>query len=289
MDLRGWRSYATAVYEDENERFNASLGLRTDATAYSAKMNNLLKQFSPRASASYRLSNLLYLNAAIGRFYELPPYTTMGFKDQQGRFINKQLDLRYIQSNQISAGVEYHPFAHLKLTAEGFFKSYHHYPMSLTDSIPLASKGADYGVLGDEAVTSTAQGRAYGFEVMGRWYNHKNLTFIASYTFVRSEFKDGRNNRLYIPTAWDNRHLFTFSGTLSLPKNWDIGAKLRVVGGAPYTPYDMEKSRLVSAVAASNGLGDKYALVNVLRLVQFTHVGLRRYKTFDVRKGLLGC
>ena len=39
----------------------------------------------------------------------------------------------------------------------------------------------------------------------------------------------------------DNRHLFTFSGTYALPKNWDIGAKLRAVGGAPYTPYDVEK------------------------------------------------
>ena len=288
LDLMVWGLYATAVYESENERFTASLGLRTDATDYSAKMNNLLKQFSPRASASYRLSNLLYLNAAIGRFYELPPYTTMGFKDQQGRFINKQLDLRYIQSDQISAGVEYHPFAHLKLTAEGFFKSYHHYPMSLTDSIPLASKGADYGVLGDEAVTSTAQGRAYGFEVMGRWYNHKNLTFIASYTFVRSEFKDGRNNRLYIPTAWDNRHLFTFSGTLSLPKNWDIGAKLRVVGGAPYTPYDLEKSSLVSAADASNGLFYNYALFNSLRLDPFTQLDLRIDKTFYLKKCMLG-
>lgn len=113
--------------------------------------------------------------------------------------------------------------------------------MSLVDSIPLASKGTDYGVLGNEAVSSTATGRAYGLELTGRWYNYKGLTFIASYTYVRSEFKDGRGSRKYIPSAWDNRHLFTFSGTYALPKNWDIGAKLRVVGGAPYTLTMLKK------------------------------------------------
>ena len=80
---------------------------------------------------------------------------------------------------------------------------------------------------------------------MGRWYNYKGLTFIASYTLVRSEFKDGRNMDTYLPSAWDNKHLFTFSGTYSLPKNWDVGAKFRIVGGAPYTPYDVEKSSYV--------------------------------------------
>ena len=122
--------------------------------------------------------------------------------------------------------------------------------MSLVDSIHSPLR---YGLRGfrNEAVSSTATGRAYGLELTGRWYNYKGLTFIASYTYVRSEFKDGRGNRKYIPSAWDNRHLFTFSGTYALPKNWDIGAKLRVVGGAPYTPYDVEKSSLVEAWDAS--------------------------------------
>ena len=63
--------------------------------------------------------------------------------------------------------------------------------------------------------------------------------------------KDGRNTGKYLPSAWDNKHLFTFSGTYSLPKNWDIGAKLRVVGARRYTPYDVEKSSYVEAWDAS--------------------------------------
>ena len=159
---------------------------------------------------------------------------------------------------------------------------------SILDSIPLASKGTDYGVLGNEAVSSTATGRAYGLEIMGRWYNYKGLTFIASYTLVRSEFKDGRNMDTYLPSAWDNKHLFTFSGTYSLPKNWDVGAKFRVVGGAPYTPYDVEKSSYVEAWDANNGLYYDYSRFNSERLKPFTQLDIRIDKTFYFKKIMLG-
>ena len=271
-----------------NERITASLGVRADANDYSPEMNNLLDQLSPRLSLSYRLFGAVYLNGSIGRYYELPPYTVLGFKDNQGNYLNKANHLTYIRSDQAGLGLEYRPSSYLKFSAEGFYKKYDQYPMSLVDSIPLASKGTDYGVLGNEAVSSTATGRAYGLELTGRWYNYKGLTFIASYTYVRSEFKDGRGSRKYIPSAWDNRHLFTFSGTYALPKNWDIGAKLRVVGGAPYTPYDVEKSSLVEAWDASGSLYYDYSRFNSERLKPFTQLDIRIDKTFYLKKFMLG-
>ena len=285
LGLLKWGLYATAIYESDNERFTASLGVRADANDYSPEMNNLLDQLSPRLSLSYRLFGAVYLNGSIGRYYELPPYTVLGFKDNQGNYLNKANHLTYIRSDQAGLGLEYRPSSYLKFSAEGFYKKY---PMSLVDSIPLASKGTDYGVLGNEAVNSTATGRAYGLELTGRWYNYKGLTFIASYTYVRSEFKDGRGSRKYIPSAWDNRHLFTFSGTYAQPKNWDIGAKLRVVGGAPYTPYDVEKSSLVEAWDASGSLYYDYSRFNSERLKPFTQLDIRIDKTFYLKKFMLG-
>ena len=288
LGLLKWGLYATAIYESDNERFTASLGVRADANDYSPEMNNLLDQLSPRLSLSYRLFGAVYLNGSIGRYYELPPYTVLGFKDNQGNYLNKANHLTYIRSDQAGLGLEYRPSSYLKFSAEGFYKKYDQYPMSLVDSIPLASKGTDYGVLGNEAVSSTATGRAYGLELTGRWYNYKGLTFIASYTYVRSEFKDGRGSRKYIPSAWDNRHLFTFSGTYALPKNWDIGAKLRVVGGAPYTPYDVEKSSQVEAWDASGSLYYDYSRFNSERLKPFTQLDIRIDKTFYLKKFMLG-
>ena len=288
LGLWKWGLYATAIYESYDERFTASLGLRADANNYSKSMRNLLDQLSPRLSLSYRLFGDVYANASVGRYYELPPYTALGFKDNKGNYVNRANDLRYIRSDQASAGLEYRPSAYLKFTAEGFYKHYDYYPMSVKDSIPLASKGTDYGVLGNEAVTSTATGRAYGAELMGRWYNYKGLTFIASYTWVRSEFKDGRQSGKYIPSSWDNKHMFTFSGTYSLPKNWDVSAKFRVVGGAPYTPYDVERSSYVEAWDANNQLLYDYSRFNSERLDPFTQLDLRVDKTFYFKRLMLG-
>ena len=288
LGLWKWGLYATAIYESYDERFTASLGLRADANNYSKSMRNLLDQLSPRLSLSYRLFGDVYANASVGRYYELPPYTALGFKDNKGNYVNRANDLRYIRSDQASAGLEYRPSAYLKFTAEGFYKHYDYYPMSVKDSIPLASKGTDYGVLGNEAVTSTASGRAYGAELMGRWYNYKGLTFIASYTWVRSEFKDGRQSGKYIPSSWDNKHMFTFSGTYSLPKNWDVSAKFRIVGGAPYTPYDVERSSYVEAWDANNQLLYDYSRFNSERLDPFTQLDLRVDKTFYFKRLMLG-
>lgn len=77
-------------------------------------MNNLLDQLSPRLSLSYRLSDPLYINANIGRYYELPPYTTLGFKDNEGNYVNRTNHLSYIRSDQAGLGLEYRPTSYLK-------------------------------------------------------------------------------------------------------------------------------------------------------------------------------
>jgi outer membrane receptor for ferrienterochelin and colicin len=289
-DLNLWKygAFASAQYESSNELFSGSVGVRVDGSNYSSEMSNPFEQFSPRISGSIRITPKLYLNAHVGRYYQLPSYTTLGFKDSTGSYINRINKIRYIKSNQMSAGVEYRLFSHLKLSAEGFYKQYKQYPISLLDSIPLASKGADYGVVGNEAIASTGQGRAYGTEAMARWYNHMGLSFIASYTYVRSEFKDIRNSEKYIPSAWDNRHLLTISSSYALPKNWDIGAKFRFVGGAPYTPFDLETGSLVDVWDTQGKLLYNYDEFNSKRLGGFTQLDLRLDKTFYFKKVTLG-
>ena len=75
------------------------------------------------------------------------------------------------------------------------------------------TKVADYGVIGDEAVTSTSKGRAYGVEFQARISSTKyNLNM--SYTLVRSEFQDGTGK--YLVSAWDSKHILSMTGTAAL-------------------------------------------------------------------------
>ena len=79
----------------------------------------------------------------------------------------------------------------MQFSLEGFLKNYRDYPFSVNDQISLANKGADYGVIGDEEVTSTSKGRVFGAEFQARISSAKGYNLNLSYTLVRSEFQDG--------------------------------------------------------------------------------------------------
>ena len=140
---------------------------------------------------------------------------------------------------------------------------------------------------GDEPLAPTAEGRAYGIEAMVRWQIPDRLHVVGSVTVYRSEYRSGRRAR-YIASAWDNRFVLNLSGTYELPKAWSIGAKLSAIGGAPYTPYDTEKSSLKEAWDARGRPYYDYSRYNEGRLPAFAQLDLRIDKAFYFRRCTLG-
>jgi len=282
LDFTKYAAFGQVSHSFVDRLLNLSFGLRADGNTYSTSMSNPLSQLSPRLSASLRLSPGTSLNFNAGQFAQLPSYTTLGYRDFSGSLVNKNNNLTYIQVNHLVAGIEFRPSDNSQVTVEGFYKRYSHYPFSIKDSVSLASKGADYGVYGDEAVTPVSKGRAYGFEVLGRLKKSKQLNAVVTYTFVRSEFTDKQGQ--YLPSSWDNRHLLTITGTRNLKKNWDVGLKWRYIGGAPYTPWDLNRSALKSAWDAQ-GIGYlDYGKFNKARLNAFHQLDIRVDKSWYYNK-----
>ncbi len=260
-----------------DERLKLSLGARTDFSTYSKLMSNPLKQFSPRFSASLAISEKVNLNFNIGRYYQLPPYTAMGYTSNSDVLVNKE-NLKYIKADHIVAGFEFVPSENIQLTLESFYKGYSNYPFSVRDQVPLSSKSAGYGIFGDEELISVSDGRAYGIELLGRFKEFRKINMVFSYTFVRSEFKDLADE--WIPSSWDNRHLFNLTATKKFNRNWDFGFKWRFVGGAPYTPFDLELSALKSAWDLQGQGYLDYSLFNSERLRAFHQLDVRIDKQF---------
>lgn len=268
-----------------NERLLLSLGIRSDANSYSSDMTNLLKQISPRFSASWSFTPELSFNFNTGRYYQLPAYTTMGYRSSDGELLNKTNGLRYIQADHFVAGIDYRRNDKSKITVEGFLKNYDYYPFSLRDSISLASKGADFGVAGDEGVTPTSKGKAWGVEVYYREKLSRIFDVTVSYTWVRSSFEDKKG--VLIPSAWDNRSILNATALASLKRNWDIGIKWRFVGGAPYTPFDVSRSSLKEAWDAKGQGYLDYNMYNTNRLNNFQQLDLRVDKEYFFKKWTL--
>ncbi|MCF8368538.1 MAG: TonB-dependent receptor [Bacteroidales bacterium] len=278
LNIFNWSAFGQVSKSILKERLTLSLGLRMDANNYSESMSNMLDQFSPRFSASYALTEKFSINFNTGRYYQRPAYTTLGFRDNEGMLVNKNNGLTYISADHLVAGVEFLPDRNSKITFEGFYKFYQNYPFSIRDSIALANKGGDFGTVGDEEVRSESDGRAFGFEILAREKDFKGFNIILSYTFVRSEFKNIKEE--YIPSAWDNRHILNLTVLKSLKKNWDVGAKWRFVGGPPYTPFDVLKSSIRPAWDVQNSPYLDYSRFNTLRYGNFHQLDVRVDKKY---------
>ena len=261
-----------------NKKLGLSFGIRTDANSYFSVMSNPLTQLSPRFSASYRITDKLNLNLSLGRYFQIPPYTALGFSNSSGILINKQNNLKYIVADHFVSGLEFIPSENIQVTLEGFYKYYTHYPFSVRDSVPLSSKSADYGIFGDEGLTSTSKGRAYGFEILGRLKEFRKINLVFSYTYVRSEFR-GMNSG-WIPSSWDNKHLLNITATKKFDHNWELGMKWRFVGGAPYTPYNFEKSSYMAAWDLQGKGYLDYSKFNTERLKAFHQLDIRIDKEY---------
>lgn len=279
LSIFSWGGFFSTDYTTANKRFSASAGIRTDGNNYNREMKELWKQLSPRLSLSYELTSQWTLSGNAGLYYQLPPYTALGFKDNDGRYINK--DLKYMRVMETSLGLDWHLQDRLMISAEGFFKRYGRMPLSLRDDIPLACKGDDYGTIGNEPLTPTAEGRAYGVETMLRWQIPGRFNFVSSLTIFRSEYSN-------ISSAWDNRFILNVSGTYNLPRRWSIGSKLSYIGGAPYTPYDEDKSSLVEAWNAQGRPYYDYSKYNTERLPNFAQLDIRIDKSFYFHRCMVG-
>ncbi len=284
LDLWSWSVFGQISKEYLGERLSLSLGARTDANNYSSEMSNLLSQFSPRFSASYQLKADLSINFNTGRYYQRPAYTTLGFSDATGNLINKTNGLKYISVDHLVGGFEYMPDDESVISLEGFYKYYRDYPFSINDSIALSNKGADYGSFGDEEVLSIAEGQTYGIELLARHRNLWGFNVVFSYTLVRSEFKEFNDNlkltSTFIPSSWDNIHLLNLTATRDLKRNWQVGFKWRFIGGSPYTPFDENKSSLITAWNARGREYLDYTQFNALRLDPFHQLDIRVDKQY---------
>lgn len=285
LSLWRWGMFASVDYAAPDKSFTASMGVRTDGNNYSDKMKELWRQLSPRLSVSYRLIEGLTLSGHVGLYYQLPSYTALGFKGEEGEYVNRHLD--YISVSQESLGLSWTPNENMELSVEGFYKLYGYMPFSLSDQIPLSCKGNDYGTIGNEALSSEAKGRSYGVELMFKWLLTQKLNLSSSLTIFKSEFKDGEQGS-YVPSAWDNRFILNMSGTYNFPKHWSLGAKVSCIGGSPYTPYDVEKSSLVEAWNVQGRAYYDYSRYNQERLPVFGQLDVRVDKTFYLKKCMLG-
>jgi CarboxypepD_reg-like domain/TonB-dependent Receptor Plug Domain len=223
-----------------NDKLDFSFGFRVDANTFTTQKNQLFNTFSPRLALSLALTEEKdwRLNATIGKYFKIQPYTILGYKDNLNQFINK--DVEYTTNTHFVIGVSKNINQTTQVSVEGFYKKYSNYAVSIKDGVSLANKGADFEVLGNEDVVTSGEGKTYGMEVLYQQKLTKNFFGIVSYTLFKSEFSglDGK----FKPSVWDSRHLISVTAGYKFKRNWETGIRYRFAGKTPYAPVNQAQT-----------------------------------------------
>ena len=279
------RLYRYAAFASVNkaffkQRLSLTAGFRMDGNTFNSNMANPLNQFSPKLALSYNISPELSFNANYSIYYQLPPFTALGFRDTNNVLVNQ--DLKYIEAQHYVAGFAYYFPFNAKVSLEGFYKRYANYPFLTEQGITLANLGSDFGVIGNEPAKSSSAGRAYGLEFLYQQKLIEGWFGTLAYTLVKSEFEDANGD--LVPSAWDNENIITFTGGKKFGKDWEVGVQYQFLGGAPFTPLDVQRSTIVSVYDRNpRGLPD-YERLNSRRFDNFNRLNVRVDKKWFFEK-----
>ncbi|MBT8405610.1 MAG: TonB-dependent receptor [Gemmatimonadetes bacterium] len=271
--LRSWRTgaYLQTVRRFADERLRLTAGARVDHDAALDEGASV----SPRLGASLALGSEVTLSAAAGWFHQSPALLSVAV-EEDGIPVNR--DLLPIRNVQGVLGVAWRPQEALRIQVEGFWKEYSRYPVLRDDPrISLANLGGDYGFVGAEPLEPIGDGRARGVELFVQRKLTDAVWLLGAYTLSSSEFA-GSDGKL-APSSWDVRHAVDLTAGWRPGSRWELGTKLRVLSGRPFTPFDEARS---AAEYARTGRGvPDWDRIGAERTGAYARLDLRAERVFD--------
>ncbi len=275
IDFLKYGFFANMTRSFFNDKLDISFGFRLDDDTFTQN-ESLISTFSPRLSVSYEFATDWMLNGSIGRYFKIPPYTILGFRNNASELINQNVE--YTMSDHYVLGLQHYFSPSANISLEGFYKRYNDYPVSLRDGVSLANKGGGFEVLGSEPIETVGKGRSYGAELQFQQKLSNNFYGIFAYTWFYSEFT-GLDQNKYIPSVWDSRHLISFTGGYKFKRNWELSARYLYAGETPFVPTDLDATlnNYPDVILDYSRLGDE-------KLAIFSQLDLRIDKKLNFKK-----
>lgn len=208
-----------------------TIGFRTDYSDINESLT-----FSPRLSLSWKFNERFSVSASGGIFYQSVP-TFLISQNQSNRKLNNLKSTHYI------LGFDYMVTADTKFTIELYSKEYEDFPMSpLFPYLFVADEGTNYTSYQNYGeLQSTGESYARGIDLLLQKKLAEDFYGIVSASYFRSRYKD--YNGIWRDRKFDNKFLFSILGGYKPNDLWEFSVRWNYSGGAPFTPFDMTKSR----------------------------------------------
>ena len=178
---------------------------------------------APRFSSRLELTDEWSLKGGVGLFTQPP------LPGQTDETIGNP-DLTYESAIHYGFGAEWQPLEYIEVDTSVFYRANSDL-VEVTSAERIDDEGRRQPLIYD----NEGRGRAYGWEVLLRHYPRDKFFGWISYTLSRSELFN-RNRGEWVPFRVDQTHILTLLAGYTLPGNFDVSARFRLVSGNPETP-----------------------------------------------------
>jgi TonB family protein len=178
----------------------------------------------PRLTTRLDLSERLTAKAGVGLFVQDPT-----LDESNATFGNPGLEAE--RARHYSVGAEYRPFEQVTFDATVFYKDLRHL-VSRTRALTM-----DDGPVRPLNYDNQGKGKVYGAELLLRHELRNHFAGWLAYTLSRSVRRDS-GSTVNRPFDYDQTHILTAVGSYAFARNWQLGARFRLVSGNPRTPIE---------------------------------------------------
>jgi len=249
---------------DVAPRLNATIGARVDDYEYIGHT-----RWSPRASATYRLSPRLTWSGSYGRYFQQAPFLFLSaFPENR--------NLLPLSATHIVTGAAYALNPASKLSVEVYRKHYSDYPVSSQfPTLSLANLGDTFNVTESlMPLVSAGRGVAEGVELFA---TRRTTTWNGQVSMAWSRARQAGLDGVLRPSSFDSPVIINVLGERYFHKAWTISGRFTYLSGRPYTPFDETLSR-----EQGRGIFD-LTRVDALRAPAYLRLDLHAARTWTVR------
>jgi hypothetical protein len=248
---------------DPLDKLTITAGGRMDYFEYNKSV-----VFSPRLSVIYKITPVTSVHASAGLFHQNLPFVLLTQAEEYKKLDNPQA-VHYI------AGISHFITEDTKLTLEAYDKEYSKFPMdpSQPQFFMIDQPVNENAFSGHTGLLDNGKAYTRGIELTIQKKLASDFYGLIGASYSSAKYRD--LNGTWRSRICENRFTFTIDGGYKPDESWEFSMRWMYAGGAPYTPFDSEKS-----ASSFRGIYD-ITLVNRDRLPDYHSLNLRVDKRFN--------
>lgn len=231
-----WQTTAGAFLSDTwspSDRFSLTLGTRLDYAALSGRVD-----WSPRASARWKIHRRLSLHGAAGWYHQNAPSFLLLQLDDPG-------SLSALAGTHELMGLRWEPLRWANLSLDLYAKQYSRFPLDATRPYVFVVDDATSisGFIYYPGLDDDGRALAKGIELLAELRPISTLSATLAMSLADTRYRDGLGQ--WHERSFNTGQLLHVSVNYNPSPAWRLNARWSYSGGGAFTPFDRQRSTLM--------------------------------------------